>query len=190
MSLTALCEIPHWPRALSQGLSMARGDLPPAYLSTLNRARTSLVRPRAAQSVERYGSWSPRTWGRWKRNTPSAVCTVPSSYPFRYPGAVGCRSERRRPRASAGSCSRAAWRTRSGDRQTQARNNSSLLWVAFWPANHWASSCAFCSLGVICLAIRGVPSSGWFRTSHTLTFPEKGLSSLHHFYRDYRTPPR
>jgi len=56
MSLTALLERTNWPSAFSRALAMARWDIPPAYISTINVVSTSLVRPRAAHSLERYGS--------------------------------------------------------------------------------------------------------------------------------------
>src|SRR5262249_18447268 len=83
ISLTVLLERINCPNAFSKLYSISRCDRPPAYISTINRFKLSLVFANSSQSWERLGSDRPLIWGTLSRNPPSAVLSVPSSYPFR-----------------------------------------------------------------------------------------------------------
>jgi hypothetical protein len=84
-SLTVLLESTHCPSALSNLSSISRCDIPPTYISTFNRFKTSLVVATCRHTGDRYGSSCPRICGTLTRNTPSAVFSVPFSYPLRDP---------------------------------------------------------------------------------------------------------
>jgi hypothetical protein len=62
---------------------MSRGDMPPAYLSTINVFKISLLFANPLHSWERAGSVRPLICGTLSRNPPSAVLSVPSSSPLR-----------------------------------------------------------------------------------------------------------
>jgi len=64
---------------------MSRWDSPLTYISPISRLSTSLVVAICRHNADRKGSSRPRICGTLTWNTPSAVFSVPGSYPLRSP---------------------------------------------------------------------------------------------------------
>ncbi len=161
---------------------------PSTYLSTLNRLSTSLVVATCRHNGDRYGSSPPRICGSFMRNTPSAVFSVPFSYPLRYPAFSPRISYQPRPNASACSCSNASCNTRSVDKRTRVLNNFSPLWASVCPCNNARNAWAFCSLGAIFFSLR--ESSFWLgvnRLHNPITYPRNASRLLPTGYRNLTT---
>jgi hypothetical protein len=158
---------------------MSRWDLPPTHLSTMSVCSRSLVVARLVHRWERYGSSTPRTGGTLTRSTPSAVFSVPASYPLREPWATSRRSYRLRPRASVCSRAHASCTTRSVASWTKVLSTSSPLLAAVWPCRRATSSCACTSLGARLCVIRGAPSSRLVIThTHGLLYQRRASRPL------------